>query len=187
MTIVTIMGSPRKNGNTATVLKAFEALACAKATIHRVDAAIMKIAGCRGCDACQRNLDRPGCVQKDDMVAILETIMAADMVVYAAPVYVWDFPAQMKSIVDRHYCLVKNTTDGQARHLIENKPTVLLTTCGGTAEDNADLLRSIFEREMDYLRCRVVGEYVLPLCTLPSELGARGEQMARQMFTELFT
>lgn len=185
MKIVTIMGSPRRNGNTATVLKAFEAMAERKATIRRLDIASMRIADCRGCDVCQQDLTQPGCAQKDDMEEIFQTIFAADLVLYAGPVYVWDFPAQMKCVMDRHYCLVKQTTGGEGKHLLEGKRTVLLATCGGSAEGNADLLRSIFRREMDYLHCRIAGEYVVPLCTVPAELGARAEQVAREMYRDL--
>jgi multimeric flavodoxin WrbA len=187
MTILTILGSPRKRGNTATVLKEFEALARPHATLRRINIIDANVAGCRGCNACQRVLDRPACVQKDDANHILTRIIAADLVVYAAPVYVWDFPAQMKALMDRHYCLAKNTSIPEPTYLLKDKPTVLLTTCGGTAEENADLLRIIFRREMSYLHGRVVGEFVLPSCTLPSELGRRPHEMARHMIQHLFS
>jgi len=186
MTVVTILGSPRKRGNTATVLKEFEALAQPHATLQRINVVDANVGGCRGCDACQRVADGPSCVQKDDVNRILSVIMAADMIVYAAPVYVWDFPAQMKALMDRHYCLIKNTTTPQPTYLLQGKSAVLLATCGGTAEENADVLRIVFRREMSYLHCHVVGEYILPLCTLPSELGTRPYEMARRMIQDLF-
>jgi multimeric flavodoxin WrbA len=185
MTIATIQGSPRKNGNTAAVLTAFEEAARAVATIDRINVADKRIEGCRGCDACQGDLCRPGCVRRDDMAEILERITAADLVLYASPVYVWDFPARMKAVVERHYCLVKNAADGRGIHLLEGKPAAFLMTCGGTAEKNADVLGEIFRRQMDYLQFRAVGVYVVPLCTVPGELGSRATDVAQQMANDL--
>jgi multimeric flavodoxin WrbA len=53
-----------------------------------------------------RKSDRPGCVQKDDAFSVFERMMAADALIYSSPLYCWDFPAQMKALIDRHFCLV---------------------------------------------------------------------------------
>jgi len=58
---------------------------------------------------------------------------------------------------------------------------MLLATCGGDAENNADLIRLIFEREMQYLHCQIVGEFVVPDCTLPAQLGSIKDEIAVKM------
>lgn len=183
--ILTILGSPRKRGNTAAVLEQFERLAGQVARITRVNLPDYTIRGCRGCDACRRVLDEPGCIQRDDAPQILDYIRAADLVVYATPVYVWDSTSQMKALFDRHYCMVKWQLGQVVRALLAGKQTALLVTCGGPAEDNADLLQIIFEREMAYLRCQVCGMYVVDNCTTPADLGERAVQTAAQMAREL--
>jgi multimeric flavodoxin WrbA len=184
MKILTIFGGPRRKGNTATILSVFEQMAGREHAIERVDVVAHNIKGCLGCDHCQRYPDSPACVQKDDMPLLLEKLMAADLVVYASPVYVWDFPAQMKAVMDRHYCLVK-WQDGVDHSLLAGKPVMLLVTCGGEAETNTDLIRQVFQREMDYLHCRNLGEFVAPNCTQPSELGEITGQVAGQMTATL--
>ena len=91
----------------------------------------------------------------------------------------------MKALMDRHYCLAKNTSSSHPIYLLENKATMLLSTCGGAADENADLLRAIFEREMAYLHCRIIGEHVLPLCSSPSEVKPRARQLAHRMLQDV--
>lgn len=184
MQILTLCGSPRRRGNTSTVLSAFEELAKKNNAIERVDIVAHNIKGCIGCDNCQKDTSNPACIQKDDMKDLLQKIIASDLVVYAAPVYVWDFPAQMKAVIDRHYCLLK-WKSGKEVSLVENKKTMLLATCGGDAENNADLIRLVFEREMKYLHCQIVGEFIVPDCTLPSNLGAIKDEMAVKMYNSV--
>lgn len=180
MKILTFCGSPRRRGNTSTVLSAFEHMAGKTNSIERVDIVAHNIKGCIGCDNCQKDYSNPACIQKDDLNNLLHKILKSDLVVYASPVYVWDFPAQMKTLIDRHYCLLK-WKNGTEKSLVENKKTMLLTTCGGDAENNADLIRLIFEREMKYLHCQLVGEFVVPNCTLPPELGLIKDAIAVEM------
>jgi len=111
MKILTICGSPRKRGNSSPVLLAFEVLAGKDNSVERVDVVRHNFKGCIGCDNCQKDESNPGCIQKDDMNQLLQKVIEADLVVYAAPVYVWDFPAQMKTVIDRHYCLLKWRTN----------------------------------------------------------------------------
>lgn len=167
------------------VLAVFERLAAAHHQIERMDITDHVVGGCLGCDACQDVPDEPGCAQTDDAEAILKRIAASDLVVYATPVYVWCFPAQLKALLDRHYCLVKWRDRRVARALLEGKRTALLVTCGGAAESNADLIQEVFAREMRYLHCRVVGTYIVPDCSAPGQLDQRAEPTARRMFDEL--
>jgi hypothetical protein len=87
----------------------------------------------------------------------------------------------MKALLDRHVCLVKWRDGVKARTLLAGKPTALLTTCGGGAEENADLIAEIFRREMDYLECRIVGSCAVPHCSSPSELSEAAFRAAREM------
>lgn len=181
MKIVTILGSPRKRGNTAAILGAFEGLVAPQHEVQRIDVCDHRVQGCLGCDACQKKLHELGCVQKDDAPQILERLMGADTIVYASPVYCWDFTAQMKALLDRHYCLVKWQGGEVAEALLEGKRAALLATCGGTAEENADLMQQVFERQLRYVRCRLVGTYIVGECTTPRELGERAGQTAARM------
>ncbi|MBN2353497.1 MAG: flavodoxin family protein [Spirochaetales bacterium] len=183
MKITTILGSPRKHGHTARLLAAFEEIIARDFAVARINVIDKRIAGCLGCDACQSRNGVPGCRQKDDFEETIALIGGADAVIYAAPVYVWDFPAQMKALLDRHYCLVKWRRRDETGYVMEGKPAALLATCGGGAAENADLMQAVFQREMDYLRFRVIGKYVADLTTTPDALDAKplAERMAKDV------
>ena len=185
MKITTILGSPRRAGNTAAILRAFEELASGGNQILRIEVAGRNVGGCRGCDACQKVLDAPGCALKDDFLDIAARILDSDVVVYAAPVYVWDFPAQMKALMDRHYCLVKHKAPEPTRYLIRGTRAMLLATSGGDAESNTDLIQEVFRREMEYLHCQVIGCYTAGSCASPSTLGRMPQDIAERMMADL--
>lgn len=183
MNILTILGSPRKKSNTAGVLDMIEQELSARRR-HQVERLIiteMKVNGCLGCLACQKIMDRPGCVQEDDALSVFERMIAADAVIYSNPLYCWDFPAQMKALIDRHVCMV--TGYGTARHhsLIADKPTALLVTCAGPVKGNADVIQTVFERVSIFSRTRVVNKTVIPFCTTPEALGEDAYAAARKL------
>lgn len=189
--LVTLQGSARRRGNTATVLNCFEEAAGGLAsagmdlTIDHIEVGQARLEPCRGCTACQKVFSEPGCRRKDEALAIFERMRAADLLIYATPLYCWDFSSHMKLLIDRHYCLTKWRAPGGRRSLLEGKRAALLVTCGDEIENNADLIQVIFEREMDCLDIRVVGKYILPGCSDAGHPGARAETLARRMAAEL--
>ncbi len=186
MQILTLLGSPRKHGNTEGVLRRFEAKAVeAGHGVASINVTHLKIDGCLGCDFCHGELTEPGCAQSDDADEVLRQILAADLIVYASPVYCWSVTAQMKALIDRHYCLVKWQGGEVAAALMRGKRGALLLTCGGEAASNVDLTFPMFERQMDYMQAEVAGLYALDNCVGPKEDAARAEALAARMAAEL--
>jgi len=119
--IVVLSGSPRKDANTDTLVAAFVEGAKSsgkQVTVFRT--ADMKIGGCLGCGHC---FDATGtCVQKDDMIQILDALKSADTIVLASPVYFWGVTAQLKLAIDRTFALLRTETP--------IKRAAMLLTCG---------------------------------------------------------
>ena len=108
MNILILMGSPRLGGNTAELCKPLMGeLERLGAGVCYLTLADKKIQPCRGCYACQDVAGEYGCVQKDDMEAVVERIRWADCLVLATPIYSWYCTAPMKAVLDRHYGLNK--------------------------------------------------------------------------------
>lgn len=102
MKIVTLFGSPRVNGNTATLAKIFNKTAEASgAVVQSYILNKLNAKGCQACDACKKETDH--CVIKDDLTEVLESVKNADVLVVATPIYFADISAQFKIFVDRCY------------------------------------------------------------------------------------
>ena len=103
MKILVLNGSPRRNGNTASLVAAFcEGAESQGNTIEVLNLGNMKINGCLACEFCHGK-GNGKCVQADDMQAVYPKLAAADMVVFASPVYYWSFSGQMQSCITRFY------------------------------------------------------------------------------------
>ncbi len=185
MKIVTILGSPRKKGNTAKVLSCFEEMVGKDHEVDRINIMSVDVNGCLGCGKCQQVTDKPGCVQKDDAVSIFERMMNADVAIYASPLYCWGFSSQIKALIDRHFCLVTGYGTDNHISLLDGKRSALLVTCSGPVENNADLVQELFDRVNDYGKCSVIGKYIVPLCTIPDEIGDKAVETANRMVKDI--
>lgn len=108
MNVLILMGSPRIHGNTAELCKPFiQELKRLNTEVKYMELAKMNIMPCEGCYACQEIAEEYGCVQKDDMCAVVEQINWADVIVLATPIYAWYCATPMKAVLDRHYGLNK--------------------------------------------------------------------------------
>lgn len=123
--IVIITASLRPHSNSDALAAAFAE--GARGAGHSVETISLKkktLAFCRGCFACQE-LGR--CVMNDDANAVMERVAAADVVVFATPVYYYGMAGQMKVLLDRMNALF--TKDYAFRDIY------LLTACADESED----------------------------------------------------
>jgi multimeric flavodoxin WrbA len=185
MKIVAITGSPRKNGNTAKVLGFLEKLIGDKLKINNIRITSHQVNGCLGCNSCQKEYDKPGCIQKDDALSIFERMMQADFVIYASPLYCWGFSAQIKALIDRHFCMVKGYGTPNYKSFLDGKRVALLVTCNGPIENNADLIQGVFERVSEFSKCNVVGKYIVPFCINPDTIDTKGIEIAKTMASDI--
>jgi len=172
MKITTVLGSPRKKGNTSAVLGwVADALEERGHRVDRIRLVDYKVNGCKGCWTCKKFTDHPGCPQKDDAVEILMRVIDADLVLYGTPVYFWGPTSQIKAFIDRHCSLVTGFGSPQWQSLMEGKRIGVVVTCEEGVENNADLLLETFKRLSNYLKCTHLGALVVPFATTPEALG----------------
>jgi len=102
MKALAINGSPRKGGNTETLLrKALEPLAAAGHGTDYVQVGGTRIRGCTACGACGR-MKNKRCVIEDDVFNLaFAKMLEADAILIGSPVYFADATAETKALIDR--------------------------------------------------------------------------------------
>ena len=133
--VLVLFGSPHKEGATARLLTA--ALAgMPKAEVTRFDAFALAPAPCDDCGYCHR---AEGCRHRD-LDGFYEALEAADVLVFATPVYNRSFPAPMKAMLDRlqRYWAARFVR-GVRPPIAKAKQTLLLTAGGASRGDGTYL------------------------------------------------
>ena len=97
--VLILAGSPRKGGNSDLLCDEFARGAReAGHTVEKIYVQDQRIGPCRACYGCRGT---GACVQKDDMAAILDKMVEADVLVLATPVYFYSMDGQLKTLIDR--------------------------------------------------------------------------------------
>ncbi|MBR1460289.1 flavodoxin family protein [bacterium] len=118
--VVVINGSPRKNFNTAKLLKEAEKGAIqAGAEVEYFNLYDLNFKGCLSCFACKRKGNTTNCVcaVKDELRPVLEKCIQADAIIIGSPVY-FSYPTgEFRSFLERllfpvHTYLVDKETGG---------------------------------------------------------------------------
>ena len=181
MNILMLQGGARKKGNTAHVLALVEEALQKKG--HQVNTTYLhgkNLNGCLGCGACKKKPNEIVCVQKDDVLPILEEMLTSDAIVFSSPLYFWGVNAQLKAVIDRMYSLYTGMRTPEHQSLLAGKKQALLMTGGGPYDNNAELAFIAFGRMTPYLKTTVAGELFVGSCTKPEYMGpAVHEEVAR--------
>jgi len=142
MKVVCLYGSPRKQGNSTALARHFLDQARQRgASIEEFYLNGMALRGCQGCNRCKTDLET--CVLKDDLTPVLDAVFAADLLVFASPVYYGDVSAQLKMFIDRSYSYLKPNYIKRSKpsRLPAPKPLVFILSQGHSDVDRfADIL-----------------------------------------------
>ncbi len=136
--VLILSSSPRKNGNSELLCKAFaEGAQAAGHRVEHIRIAEKRIGYCIACYACKQ-LGR--CAFEDDASAILEKMLAADVIVLASPVYFYSISAQLKALFDRTVAIYPRLT---------NKTYYYLLTMADTERKQFDLVLAAMRGFLD--------------------------------------
>lgn len=104
MKVIAINGSPRKNANTATLLKkALEGASSQGAETELINLYDFNYKGCISCFACKRigGKSYGKCAINDDLAPILKKIEEADALIFGSPIYFGDTTGAIRSFMER--------------------------------------------------------------------------------------
>lgn len=102
MRAIAISGSPRRGGNTDTLLlRCLAGLASAHCDTELIRVCDYNVKPCKACGGCKR-LGDGSCTQKDDDFApLLAQVLRADIIVVGSPVYFGSATPQLMALLDR--------------------------------------------------------------------------------------
>ena len=128
--VLVLMSAGTRQGNTDRLTDAYiRGLSEKGHSVTKVYLGSMRMAGCRGCGACQRNGNR--CAVQDDMQQLYPLFGTVYNVVMASPLYFWTITARLKAFVERLYAI-------SVEDKYPEKETVLLMTAGDNGEHTFD-------------------------------------------------
>lgn len=152
--VVILLGSPRKEGNTAALAaRIADGAKKAGASVETVYLHGLKIAPCTACEGCHKPKAK-GCVIRDDMRQLYPKMKAADALVFASPIYWFTVSAQMKLAMDRCYALI-----GPKGHAFKGKKMGLAFAYGGEDPFDSGCTNAIrtFQDAFGYIGAPIVG------------------------------
>jgi multimeric flavodoxin WrbA len=148
-----LIGSPRKNGNSALLAeKAGEEARAQGASTEVVFLQDLGIQPCNGCGVCRETMDSE-CILDDGMTTLYPKLRAADAILIATPIYSYDMSAQTKLLIDRLYAL--GSSNGNA---LSGKRFGFILVYGGNDEFSSGAatamrcLHDTFARKASWMR-----------------------------------
>ena len=159
MKILVLKSSGNKKGSSNTLADEF--IRGARENGHDIteyDVFRKDIRPCIGCNRC--GMSGP-CVQKDDYENELKgLIRQADMLVFVMPVYYYNWPAQLKAVVDRFYSFTGELTRMQ-------KKTALITVAWDNTDSAFDVVKAYYRRICEYMDFQDQGMVIGKGCGTP--------------------
>ncbi len=113
--ILGVAGSPRKNGNSDTLLRQIlKGVQSEKVTTETVQLRNVMFQPCVGCEKCRK--DRICTNITDGMTNIYPNLLDSKGLVLVSPTHNYNITAWMKAFIDRLYCFYEFTDDRPRKH-----------------------------------------------------------------------
>lgn len=103
MKVLALNCSPRKNWNTAKLLKsALKGAESAGAEVEYIDLYGLNFTGCRSCILCKRkDVERCRCYWKDDLSPVIDKVFSSDVLFIGSPIYLGRPTSQYFAFMER--------------------------------------------------------------------------------------
>ena len=136
MKTILINASPRKNWNTAQLLKeAQKGAESVGAETEYIDLYDYTFTGCRSCLACKRaGAERNKCYWKDDLTPLIDKILAADAVIIGSPIYFGQPTAGFRALWERLAFPVLSYDGGEISYYDGKLDAVFIWTMNATGD-----------------------------------------------------
>lgn len=150
--VIAINGSPRKKGNTVTLLqKAMEGAESAGAETEMIHLYDLNYKGCTSCFSCKRKDSKYWCkcAMKDDLSPILERVMECDAILLGSPIYLYNITGEMQSFIER-LIFMNLSYDKSNRSNLEKSINVGCVFAAGMPAERFPRFQPMFEWQKDW-------------------------------------
>ena len=166
-----LLGSPRKEGNSEQLADSLAKGAGGNGyEVRKVRLAAKKLNGCLDCRKCW-SAGTP-CIQRDDMDSVYRDITAAEVLVFASPLYFYSWSTQLKPVWDR--LLPFFAANSQAS--VKGKKAVLLATAGDTEISCFDGLKASFRLACGFTGWSIAGMICAPDMYPKTDMAEKGRK-----------
>lgn len=154
-----IIGSARKNGNTAALVKtALEAMGAEGINTEVIMLDEYDISGCRGCEGCR---DTCRCVLRDGMQKIYPLLLEADAVVLGSPTHFYNISSAVSRFFERCYCFEAFDEDDRSiwasvNEALGGKYAAVIAVCEQADEADMGFTAEAMRLPLESLGYRVV-------------------------------
>lgn len=164
MKTIVLYGSPHPHGNSVTLAENF-LRGLNTSNVEHFHINEMQIRPCQGCEKCAERLENY-CATEDDMQKIYSAFIAADIIIFATPMYWGYMTAQMKTVMDRMEAVTQ---------YFKGKKFVVLITFRHHCESTVAFFKRVcpfFEVDLHTLVCRTTDEQGrdIPITSIPDKL-----------------
>lgn len=166
-----LLGSPRKEGNSEQLADSLAKGAEERGyEVRKVRLAGKKLNGCLDCRKCWSK--GTPCIQQDDMAPVYEDITAAEVLVFASPLYYYSWSAQIKPVWDRLLPFFA----ANAKTNLKDKRAVLLATAGDTEISCFDGLKASFRLACNFANWNIAGMICAPDMYPKTDMAEKGRK-----------
>lgn len=152
MTVLGIVGSPRRGGNTDSLVDT--ALSGAQErgnTTNKIFLNDLNIKPCQACMSCKKT---GKCAIDDDMQKVYTQVLESDCLILGTPIYWLGASAQMKTFIDRWYALL----DANYNTKLKGKSAVIIAICGAPETSMTDFTIQTFEKIFSFIGIELKGK-----------------------------
>lgn len=175
MKVVSLLGSPRKNGNSTQLAETVASILEENGSnVTRFFLNTLTFKGCQACGACKGKSEV--CIVNDDLTPALEAVKEADVIIMATPVYWGDISAQLKGFIDRTYSyLTPGFMTEEIKHRLPGGQKLVYIQSQGAPEE---MYGDIFDRYNSFFKMLNYFKetYVLRGCELNEIDGVKNRQ-----------
>ena len=151
--IVIVIGSPRRNGNSATLAQSVaDGARSVGGEVESFYLHEMSISPCDACGVCRKE-SSADCIIDDDMTDLYPKLRQADALVIASPIYYFTVSAQTKLFMDRCYAL-----GGPQGNALKGKRIGIILSYGGADPFSSGAVNALrtFQDAYNYIGSKIV-------------------------------